>query len=72
VEEAVLASLSEHITKELRRREALGERHSVPIDARAGFLVGSLMAFAIWWLEHGMPYPPEQMDQMFQELTLRA
>ena len=44
----------------------------MPVDARAGFLAGSLMALATWWLDRGMPYSPEQMDEMFQELTLRA
>jgi AcrR family transcriptional regulator len=72
VEAAVHDSLRRYLTEELKRREARGERHSVPIDARAGFLAGSLMSFATWWLDSGMPYSPEQMDQMFQELTRRA
>ena len=72
VSEAVHDSLCRYITEELERRGARGERHAAPIDARAGFLAGSLMAFATWWLDRGMPYSPEQMDEMFQELTLRA
>lgn len=71
-EEAVHAALLEQISEELRRRELLGERHIVPVDARAGFLAGSLMSFATWWLENGMLYSPEQMDEMFQRLTLSA
>ena len=69
VSEAVHDALRRSITEELGRREARGERHGVPIDARAGFLAGSLMAFATWWLDSGMPYSAEQMDGMFQELT---
>ena len=72
VTEAVSSALLQHITEELERRDAGGERHPVPIAARAGFLAGSLMAFATWWLDRGMPHSPEQMDEMFQELTLRA
>jgi AcrR family transcriptional regulator len=72
VTEAVHSALLGHISEELERREARGERHAVPIDARAGFLAGSLMAFATWWLDRGMPYSAEQMDEMFQELTVRA
>ncbi|MBT5775558.1 MAG: TetR/AcrR family transcriptional regulator [Dehalococcoidia bacterium] len=71
-EEAVHSALLEHIGEELRRRERQGERHAVPVDARAGFLAGSLMAFATWWLENGMPYSAAQMDEMFQELTRTA
>jgi len=71
-EEAVHSALLEHISEELRRRKLQGERHAVPTDARAGFLAGSLMSFATWWLENGMPYSPEQMDEMFQELTRSA
>ena len=72
VTEAVHSALLRDIIEGLERREAGGEPHPVPIDARAGFLAGSLMAFATWWLDRGMPYSPEQMDEMFQELTLRA
>ena len=72
VTEAVHDSLRRYITEELERRSARGERHPVPVDARAGFLAGSLMAFATWGLDRGMPYSPEQMDEMFQELTFRA
>ncbi len=72
VTEAVYSALLGHITEELERRAARGERHAVPADARAGFLAGSLMAFATWWLDREMPYSAEQMDAMFQELTLRA
>lgn len=69
VSEAVHESLREYITEELGRRSVRGERHAVPVHARAGFLAGSLMAFATWWLDEGMPYPPARMDEMFQELT---
>ena len=72
VTDAVHDSLCRYITEELERRKARGERHPVPVDARAGFLAGSLMALATWWLDRGMPYSPEQMDEMFQELALRA
>jgi AcrR family transcriptional regulator len=72
VSELVHAGLLQHVTEILERRNTGGDRHAVPVDARAGFLTGSLLALAQWWLDRDMPYSPEQMDEMFQALTVSA
>ena len=41
---------------------------SVPIEIAAHHIVASSMALIDWWLEHGMPYPPEAMGQIYAEL----
>lgn len=40
----------------------------VPAEVAANHLVTSTMALIQWWLEHNMPYPPEQMGLIYQEL----
>jgi len=40
-----------------------------PIKIVAHFLAGSLLQLMMWWLEEGMPYSPQRMEEIFQELT---
>jgi len=42
---------------------------SVPPRVMVTYLVGALLALLTWWLDDDMPYPPEQMDQLFRQLT---
>lgn len=44
---------------------------SVPIEIAAYHLVASTLALIQWWLEHDMPYPPEQMGNIYHELIVR-
>jgi AcrR family transcriptional regulator len=34
------------------------------------YLAGALLNLIGWWLDHEMPYSPEQMDKIFQELAM--
>ncbi len=43
---------------------------AVPLALVAEYLAGALGNLVIWWLEAGMPYAPEQMDRIFQQLAL--
>lgn len=54
------------------RRSEAGEKANLPPDARAAFAAGSLMSFFAWWLDNNMPYPPEEMAEMFQQMTASA
>jgi AcrR family transcriptional regulator len=42
---------------------------SVPRRIMVTYMVGALLALLTWWLDNDMPYSPEQMDQMLQQLT---
>ncbi len=43
----------------------------VPIEVAAYHMVSSAIALVQWWLEHNMPYPPERMGLIYQELIAR-
>ena len=43
----------------------------VPVEIAAYHLVTSTLALIQWWLEHGMPYPPEHMGSIYHELIVR-
>ncbi|HEY7123282.1 MAG TPA: TetR/AcrR family transcriptional regulator [Ktedonobacterales bacterium] len=43
----------------------------VPLEIGAYHLVSSSVALIQWWLEHDMPFPPEQMGAIYHELIVR-
>ena len=67
--ESVHRMLLRHARAGLELRTGAGDRTAIPLEVRAEFLAGSLLAFLTWWLDNDMPYPPERMDEMYQELT---
>ncbi|MBI5304723.1 MAG: TetR/AcrR family transcriptional regulator [Chloroflexi bacterium] len=46
------------------------KRLAVPLDILVEFGVSSFLALLVWWLEHKMPYSPDEMDAMFKRLTM--
>lgn len=44
----------------------------IPLPVIAHYLAGSLFSLIVWWLEHDMPHPPEEMARIFQTLVMPA
>ena len=42
---------------------------SIPVPILSNYLATELFALLKWWLDQGMPYSPERMDQIFHELV---
>jgi AcrR family transcriptional regulator len=52
-------------------RLAAGSRDpAVPPEIVADYLAGTLLTLIHWWLDHELPYTPEQMESFFRQLTL--
>ena len=68
--------LTHHIETALNQRLKLGARPvDVPIPILSNYLASEFFALLKWWLDAGMPYPPESMDKIFHNLvnpTLRS
>lgn len=64
------ALLSKNIEQNLA--SALSEKcsPSVPLEIVSQYLAGAFLNLLKWWLESEMPYSPERMDEMFQQLAL--
>jgi AcrR family transcriptional regulator len=43
---------------------------TVPPEIVADYLAGALLTLVHWWLDHGTPYSPEQMEAFFQQLVM--
>lgn len=44
----------------------------VPIEIFLNYFAGSLLGLVTWWLENDMPYPPEEMAEMFRTLFFQG
>lgn len=42
----------------------------VPLPLVAEYIAGAIFTLLMWWLEHEMPYSPEQMEAVFRQLVL--
>lgn len=43
---------------------------SIPLNVLSSYLASGVLNMLRWWIEHGMPYPPERMDEIFHELVM--
>lgn len=64
------AALTEKIHLKLKQAQAGKPPSSIPLDVLAYATAASLLTLLKWWLELKMPYPPERMDEIFQQFTL--
>src|SRR5688572_13339700 len=47
-----------------------GREPSVPVPILALYLTGGLITLIKWWLDNNMPYSPEEMDELFQQMAM--
>lgn len=45
---------------------------TVPLPVLCYAMAGTLLILLQWWLDNKMPYSPEQMDEIFQQVTLSS
>jgi AcrR family transcriptional regulator len=64
------ALLSKNIEQNLT--SALTEKRSptVPLEVVSQYLAGAFLNLLKWWIEAEMPYSPERMDEMFQQMAM--
>jgi AcrR family transcriptional regulator len=54
------------------KQNGSGYQPDIPLDVLANYYAGSLLNLVTWWLENGMPYPPEQMASIFRQLFFQG
>lgn len=65
---ALVRRMVEIGTRDALRQDAPLEGGKVPAEIAAHHLVVSSIALIRWWLEHGMPYSPERMGEIYHDL----
>ncbi len=75
VEEVIWSSAMELLSKNIEQTLATicaesGGTPTVPLPVVAQYLAGAFRHLLKWWLENDMPYTPEEMEGMFQQLVM--
>jgi AcrR family transcriptional regulator len=68
--ETMQTALCRTIEQALATAGAESRSPSVPLALVSEYLAGAFLTLFKWWLEAGMPSPPEQMDKIFRQLAL--
>ncbi len=68
--EAAQTALSRTIEQALTTTSAKKRPPSIPLAVISQYLAGSFLHLLKWWLRAEMPYTPEQMESIFQQLAL--
>lgn len=68
--EALQTALSRSIESALATLYAKRRSPPIPLPVVSQYLAGTFLTLLKWWVEASMPYPPEQMESIFQQLAL--
>ncbi|GCE30631.1 TetR family transcriptional regulator [Dictyobacter alpinus] len=68
--EALQTVLSQAIEPILSTFFAEKRSPSIPLPVVSQYLTGAFLTLLKWWVAADMPYPPEQMESIFQQLAL--
>jgi AcrR family transcriptional regulator len=68
--EAAQTALSRTIEQALTTTSAKKRPPSIPVAVISQYLAGSFLHLLKWWLRAEMPYTPEHMENIFQQLAL--
>ena len=68
----ILRGIRDHLAARIREKcvaERPGVELAIPIEVVANYMAAVKLNMIIWWLDQGMPYPPEQMAAMCARLV---
>ncbi len=65
-QKALSERIEHHLGSQITDLEAL----SIPLPVLSSYLAGSLITLLQWWLDNRMPYSPERMAEIYQQLVL--
>jgi AcrR family transcriptional regulator len=61
---------SQKIERDLQGRLPPGQSPAVPLAIVATYVTGTWVTLLKWWLDNKMPYAPERMEEIFQQLIM--
>jgi AcrR family transcriptional regulator len=66
------ATLSRKIEDRLAFLLSTRQSPSIPLPILASAVAGILLVLLKWWLDNKMPYTPERMNEIFQQLMMQG
>jgi len=72
--EVIIRKLQKHLSRHLEEQLELllpkGKSPSISVNLMAYHLASTVLTLLRYWLDNNRPHTPEQMDEIFQELTM--
>jgi AcrR family transcriptional regulator len=68
---AIAQQAQEIVAEQVKQQLKLSAVNAVPMDIAANHIAASTLGMVRWWLDQGMPYPPERMGLIYAALVLR-
>jgi AcrR family transcriptional regulator len=62
--------IEDSIQTHLRQMEVEEDTLAVPLPVLINFLTGSLLSLLTWWIAEDMPYNPDRMADMYEQLVM--
>jgi AcrR family transcriptional regulator len=62
--------LRQNIEQHLQALVPAGQTGALPLPLVADYIAGAILNMLTWWLNNEMPYTPEHMDALFNQLVL--
>jgi AcrR family transcriptional regulator len=66
------AALSRKVEARLTQLLSTQQSPSIPLPILASAVAGVLLVLLKWWLDNKMPYTPERMNEIFQQLMMQG
>lgn len=70
--EAGRRHLTQDIENHLHEFFPDGAEAKIPLPVITSFLAGAMLSMLNWWLDAERPYPPEEIDAIFQRLAMKG
>lgn len=74
--DVILEAGRRHLTEDIQNNLGLLFSDETGADTPAhvitNFLAGAMLSVLNWWLDEGRPYPPEEIDAMFQRIAMNG
>ena len=70
VERYLYKMLSSRAGQHLKQLIPKGKKPPVPHEIILHYLVSSMLAILTWWINHDLPYTPEEIYEMYHRLTI--
>ncbi len=68
---AMVQKVQDMIIQEIMTNQTGFSLGTIPADVAANHIAASALAMVKWWLDHDMPYPPEQMGSIYAALIIQ-
>ena len=62
--------LSKGIESQLEKFLTEQQKSSLPVAVVSNYVAGAFLTLLKWWLDNGMVYSPEYMDELFLQLVM--